>query len=651
MVIVEIDEASLGALGQWPWPRNYTAALIDAIAAHKPAAIGLDIILPEPDHASPEALAESRPDLPDPVRQALSKAASNDQMLAASLASAPVVLGAAGFPFRTHATREGLRLREVRVEGSQTPYRLKSYPYVLASLPEFQAVAKGQALLSSDPEKGVVRRATLLSSVNGAIVPGLALEMLRIAQGAPEIVVKTGKQGIEAVRIGSQRIPLQPNGKAWVHFDRPSDRMKISALSVLKGEVPAERISGKMVLVGVTGLGLLDLITTPLGDRRAGVEVHAQMIESIADQHFLLRPKWLRWLELGLFLTGGLLLIWLVPHVKPRVATFMASILYVLLFGSGFLLFRATGLLLDAASLFAGLNVVFGSLLSSVFLETDRQRRLAVQALQQQREAAARVAGELEAARRIQMGSLPDAATLFADEKRFEIDALLEPARQVGGDLYDFYRLDEQRLFFVIGDVSGKGLPASLFMAVTKALAKSAALRGQEGIGAIVATAGQELARENPEMLFVTLLAGILDADQGTLEFVNAGHDDPWLLSPSGGIKRIRSAGGPPLCVLDDFHYPVEHLQLAAGETLCLVTDGISEAMNAQQEFYGNERLARVLARAADDPQPGKVIAALREDVRAFVGAAEPSDDLTLLAVRWLGTQVRPISLPTGDAS
>ncbi len=647
VVIVEIDEAALGAIGQWPWPRHYLAALIDAIAALKPAAVGLDIIMPESDHASPQALAEARPDLPASVRQTLAASASNDAMLAASLAHAPTVLGAAGFPFRTYATREGLRSREIRTLGNDPLPWLSAYPFVLASLPEFQAAAQGQALLSSNPELGVVRRATLLSALNGAVVPGLSLELLRVAQGAPAMSVVTGKHGIEAVEIagpqdmhGAQRIPLESNGEAWVHFDAPAaaaSPRQISALSLLKGEVAAERIAGKIVLIGLTGLGLQDMITTPHGDRRAGVEVHAQLIESIADGHFLTRPWWMPWAELAALLICGGLLIWAVPRLQPRIATLLTVILWCVLFGAGLALFRSAGWLFDAANLFAAINIVFGSLLSSMFIEADRQRLAAEQALQQQREAAARVAGELEAARRIQLSSLPQAATLFAHETRFEIAALLEPARQVGGDLYDFYLLDEKRLFFVIADVSGKGLPASLFMAVTKALTKSAALRGNAGLDQVIATATLEMGRENSEMLFVTAIAGILDADSGRLEFVNAGHDAPWRITPDGGCEQLKSSGGPPLCVLDDFIYPVEQRQLAPGETLCLVTDGITEAMNAAGELYGTARLAACLAAQGQHAAPQALVSALRADVRAFVGNAEASDDLTLLALRWNG--------------
>lgn len=678
VVIVEIDEEALSALGQWPWPRNYFAALIDAIAALKPAAIGLDIIMPEADHASPQAVAESRTDLPEAVRKALAGAASNDHLLASSLAEAPIVLGAAGFSLNVSSTQDVLHTNAVQLRGDKTPLKLNSYPYVLSSLPEFQAVARGQALLSSNPENGILRRAAELSNINGTIVPGLALEMMRVAHEVPNISVDLGSHGVKTVNIGSLTIPMQGNGEAWVHYDSPSRQRYISAVRLLKNEIPAERIQGKMVLVGLTGLGLQDVITTPLGDLRPGVEVHAQLIESFEEGHFLTRPWWMHWAELFVLFGGGLLLIWLVPHdqfrknfrqsgpsqiarrnmaqtsvaghairerrkwdrsegIKPQFTVMVIIFLLVVFFGTGIVLFNRAGLLFDAVSPFLVLNIVFGSLLFSVFIEAGQQRKSAELALQNQRLKAAQLAGELDAARRIQLGTLPVAATSFPGETRFEIDAMLEPARQVGGDLYDFFMMDSRHLFFVIGDVSGKGLPASLFMVVTKALAKSAALRKNDGIGAIVNLANLEMARENPEMLFVTVVAGILDLDNGVLEMVNAGHDAPWCIGKTGNIESLNGDGGPPLCVLDDFDYPVQSRQLAEGDTLLLLTDGITEAMNANKELYGMERVTAVLARSLADRHPRARVAALREDVRQFVGETEASDDLTLLVIRWLG--------------
>lgn len=650
VAIVVIDEETLAALGQWPWPRNELAVLIDTIAAAKPAAIGLDLILPEADRTSPGAVAESRTDLPVEVRHILSATRSNDHQLANSLAQTASVLGAAGFKFKTSSTRDGLLSTPVDVHGDMP--QLNTYPYVLASLPEFQAAAKGQGLLSGEPENGIVRRAAMLSNLNNTITPGLTLEMLRIAHGVPHIQVNANQHGVNSVQIGAKQIPLQNNGEAWIHYSRFSEQRFISALSLLKGEISAEQIKGKMVLIGLTGLGLQDFISTPLGDLRHGVEIHAQLLESIEEGRFLTRPWWMPGLELGVLTAVGLLLIYLISDMRqisfgimadrrrqkrqhgiaPKSAALIALLLFIALFGSGLILFVKSGLLFDAASLFIALFCIFSGLLASVFIETGWQRNNAEKALQYQRLAAAQLAGELDAARRIQLGTLPVAALAFPGETRFEIAATLESARQVGGDLYDFFMIDEQRLFFIIGDVSGKGLPASLFMVVTKALAKSGALRGGKNTGDIITLANLEMARENPQMLFVTAIAGILHVESGALELVNAGHDAPWRIDRYHSISRINGNGGPPLCMLEDFDYPTQQLQLNAGDSLLLLTDGVTEAMNSDGEQYGAARVNDVLL--ASDPHPAKLITALRDDVRRFVGLTEASDDLTLLALR-----------------
>ena len=458
VVVVEIDDATLDALGQWPWPRNYFAALIDAIAALKPAAVGLDIIMPEPDHASPQAIAESRPDLPDSVRNILSGAASNDHLLAESFAGAPVVLGADGFPYHMSSTLYALQhVRVIKTQGNNPLPWLNSYPYVLASLPEFQVAARGQALLNGDPENGIVRRVGLLSGLNGKITPGFALEMLRVAHAVPNIVVVAGAHGIEAAQVGARRIPLQENGEAWVHYDKPSRLRYISALSVLKNEVPAELIRGKMVLVGLTGVGLQDVISTPLGDRRPGVEVHAQLIESFEDNHFLIRPWWLHWVELAMLIGGGSLLIWSVPNIllrsevrraakrttehqsserradssrerreqnrasgiKPKLAAVLFILLAAILFGSGIALFNWTGLLFDAASLFIALGIILGSLLLSVFVESDHQRKKTELVLQNQHIKAAKIAGELERLRRFFSPAVADQLLSVSSEELY----------------------------------------------------------------------------------------------------------------------------------------------------------------------------------------------------------------------------------------
>ena len=652
VTIVEIDEKSLRAVGQWPWPRNRLADLINAIATHQPAAIGLDMYLPEPDQTSPDRVAANLPSTQAALARKLSRLPSHEIRLAAALRAAPTVLGAAGFDFATFTTSSGLRTAPVAVRGEDPLPHLRHFSHVLASLPELQAAAHGQGLLSVAANEVIIRRIPLIMSVGEQIVPGLPLELLRVASGASAIEVVTDRTGVRQASVAELAIPTQSGGDLWLHFARRANApsRQVSAADVLAGTVTDDQLTGKLVLIGLTGLGLSDMRVTPLLEQVPGIELQAQLIESLLDGRFLLRPDGLKIFETVLLLSIGLLMIWLIPRrsgsvTETRVSRHVATTggvtaLSGLILASGFILFQTHGLLFDAAALPIAFFALLGSLVTSAALEAERNNALLAAERQQLREKDARISGELAAARRIQIGSLPDAQRLFGSERRFAIHPFIEPARDVGGDLYDFFMLDAHRLCFVIGDVSGKGVPASLFMAVTRALAKSFALRLDTHPARIVDIANAELSRDNPEFLFVTLLLGVLDVDTGQLEWVNAGHDAPWRLQAGRLLEQLTppaSAGGPPLCAIDDFHYGTQTLQLATGDSLCLITDGITEAMNAAGEVYGVDQLEAVLRAAPAGVNPAELTAAILADVRQHVGDHEPSDDLTLLVLRWNG--------------
>ncbi|HTL26913.1 MAG TPA: PP2C family protein-serine/threonine phosphatase, partial [Burkholderiales bacterium] len=194
-------------------------------------------------------------------------------------------------------------------------------------------------------------------------------------------------------------------------------------------------------------------------------------------------------------------------------------------------------------------------------------------------------------------------------------------------------------LFFVIGDVSGKGLPASLFMALSKSLLKSIALREPDDAGRILSRANTEIARENPESLFTTAYAGLLDLDTGRMTMASAGHEPPFRRRTGGALERVAAPGEPPLCIVENFQYTTAPHAMEPGEWLCFVTDGVTEAMNARGELYGAERLEKILAQQREEASPAAVLTDIRDDVRSFVGDTEQSDDLTMLCLRWLGPE------------
>ena len=174
-------------------------------------------------------------------------------------------------------------------------------------------------------------------------------------------------------------------------------------------------------------------------------------------------------------------------------------------------------------------------------------------------------------------------------------------------------------------------------MALSKSLLQSIALRGEADPGKILSRANAEISRDNPESLFITVCAGIVDADSGELRLANAGHEPAFLRTADGAIVRLEPSGEPPLCILDGFEYTTVRRQLKAGEWICAVTDGVTEAMNKDGELYGAERLIALLATQRAESAPAAILAALRDDVRKFVGDTEPSDDLTVLCLRWSG--------------
>lgn len=636
-IVVEIDEHSLAAYGQWPWPRTRLAEIIERITPNSPAAIGLDIFMPEPDRLSPRRIAQAVAGLDPEVVRRLEALPDNDARLAAAMRDQPVVLGFAALAADSLLPdNRPPPAPPIRVYGpSGGMAALTHFPGALRGLPEIESAAAGHGVMNVVLEAGVVRRMPLLAWVQDALMPAFAVELLRIAAAIPVLEAVAAESGMTALRIGDLELPTDSQGLVWPRYGMFDGRRYVSAYDLLEGRTDGAVFERKLVLVAMTGLGLMDWQPTPTGERVPGIEIHMQLLENIFDGSWLRRPDWAIWAENGGLLLVSLTLGLTVPWLSPSRAFAVFGALLAALGAGGMVAFQS-GLLLDAATPAASSALVFAILLGATLTESQRQRRELAQRLQAEREAALRMAGELDAARRVQLGMLPETPGVLAGDRRVDIKAFMESARVVGGDLYDFFLLDGRKLFVMIGDVSGKGLPAAMYMALVKALCKNAMLRGHESLDLAMTELEVELARENPEMLFVSLLALTLDLETGEMTYCNAGHEPPYTLLPGRPAQRLEYKGGPPLCVLEGYAYPLATYQLSPGETLCLITDGITEAGDSSGNLYGRGRLESLLnALAVTDPD--KVIELLKKDVAYFSAGAEPADDQTALVLRWNG--------------
>ncbi len=608
--VVVIDEASLAAYGQWPWPRTRIAELVTRISEARPASIAFDILFPESDRFSPASIAAEIPLLPTNVARALEALPSNDQRLAEAMKGRRVVMGVAGQPELDARFPNPPRSPPVVLSRAGIDSHLANHRGHISSIDVIDSAAAGRGLINSTFQNQSVRLAPMIEKVQGVHVPSLGVEALRVALGGRLRLEQEGNASLR-LRFADVTMPLQEDGTAWLRFSSIEGANMISASEVMVGK-ELERLQQKVVLIGVTGLGTLDFKSTPIGEDVPGVMVHAQVVENLFNGISLVRPGLAVRVEAVALILCGLVVG-----------------LMVLLVGAGLIAFRHFNLLFDFAWPAIGTLAVFGSVIVGTLSEAERQRR-------QLREQAARMTGEVDAARRIQMGLLPNPKETLGNDRRFKIAALLEPARTVGGDFYDCFMVDDEHLFFVVADVSGKGVPAALFMAAVKSHVKTSALRGGE-MGEVLTRAQEEIERENPEELFVTAFAGRLQLTTGELEFANAGHEPPFGRSPKGAPERFPPSGGPPLCVMDRYLFPSGRRRLSPGEWVCVVTDGATEAMNMAREFFGVERLRTSLSWMPEDVDPTELTRRLRDDVQRFAGAAEPADDITLLVLRWEG--------------
>ncbi len=240
---------------------------------------------------------------------------------------------------------------------------------------------------------------------------------------------------------------------------------------------------------------------------------------------------------------------------------------------------------------------------------------------------------ELEIARQVQLAILPKE---FPPDARVAVHGQMTPAREVGGDFYDYFMIDDHTLGFVVADVSGKGVPAALFMAISRTLLRSTALFERSPAGCI-RRLNDLLAVENDQMLFVTVLYGVLDLNTGRVTYVNAGHNLPYHVASSGEVATLPSTGGMAVAVLEGFVYVERTFSLAPGDTLFLYTDGVTEAFDVDQNPYGETRLETLLQSGANDWSVLELSERVLASVHIFERGAPQADDITCLTLRYFG--------------
>jgi len=273
--------------------------------------------------------------------------------------------------------------------------------------------------------------------------------------------------------------------------------------------------------------------------------------------------------------------------------------------------------------------------LHDAFSHLQEELKHYIEDLKETTAAKEKIESELRIARDIQLSMIPHTFPPYPDLPQIDLFAFLRSAREVGGDLYDFFVLDKTKFCFAVGDVSGKGVPASLFMAVTRTLLRTIADTTQSP-SEMLNTLNKSLAFNNKANMFVTFFLGILDLETGELKFANAGHNPPLLIKSNGEVELFEVAGGIPLGLFSSYEYPESTITLSAGDKIFGFTDGVNEAENAQEEQFEDERILEYITKFANK-NPRELVDAMSVELEDFVQGYVQSDDITMMAVAFNG--------------
>ena len=378
VAVADLDEKSLAAYGQWPWPRTLVAQLVLALNRAGAAAIGFDIVFAEGDRTSPEYASRFMVGLDDATFEKLQASPRNDAVLAEQIEAAPVVLGQSAATILEQQQETPAPGSSVNTIGNVAAY-LPRFPGLLRNLPEFESVARGIGVFSLLPERdGIVRRIPTAIAVGDAVFPALSIELLRVATGSASIDIRAGSPGgVNALRVPPLLIPTDPLGRVWVYFTPWNTSRTYSVRDILEGSVGADELRGRIVLIGTSATGLLDMRSTPLESVVPGVEVHAQALDMILANDYLRRPAWVRSLELLCTVFTGLLMILVVPTRGAFAALSMGAAVTGAIAAGSWLLFANRGILFDATWPLAAAVAVLGLLvLGSYFREQTEKRRI-----------------------------------------------------------------------------------------------------------------------------------------------------------------------------------------------------------------------------------------------------------------------------------
>ena len=625
VVIIDIDEKSLGKFGQFPWNRTVFAKILDQLNTSDPKAIGFDIFFTEKDKQSPEEIIKSYGLIPSDVAE-LQNLKSPDDLFAEKLKESKSIIAVLGSNVPSHTNYDRKAKARFLSKGGDPFEFTYSYPFSIGSLEVLENNVKGLGSISFlDQLDGIIRSLPLIVQLNKKLYPTIGLEMVRVGEKQKNIYVELNEVGINRISARPHKIESDPNGIIWIKYKKSQKKQYISASDVYEGNFDKSFFQNKYVLIGASAQGLFDLVKTPLGITIPGVEVHANVIENILDKSYLVRNPNTYIFELLFSIIVALVTFILSQKIKPRysLSIFFGNILAIIIIG--FSIYKFKSQLVDISY---PLFIVTVTFLTGLYFRFIEENKLALENLQKE----AKLLKERELAAGVQK-------SLFPDISKFEnfIFARNVPARDVSGDYFDVVRSTPEEYFFTLADVSGKGIKAGMYMAKASSIFRTLT-NLKYPIEKVVFGVNNELVEAKFKGMFVTAVFGKLNIKTGEMVFINAGHESILTFDQNKNYEYIKSEM-PPIGIVKYFSESMVKSNTInmKDKTFVVYTDGVTEGYLQNGEELGSEGVQNIINNISE-VTPKAIVESIEKKLNW--GAEKLRDDITCMAINIKNTEL-----------
>ncbi len=625
VIIIDIDEKSLGKFGQFPWSRSVFAKIIENVHASNPKAIGFDVFFSEKDKQSPEEIIKAYNLIPTDISD-LQNLKGHDEIFREQLEKSKSVIAVLGSSVPSHSTHDRSPKARFLSKGGDPKNFTYAYPYSIGSLEKLEKSAKGLGSISFlDQTDGIIRSLPLVVRLQNKLYPTMGLEMVRIGSNQKNLYLEMNEIGIDRISSRPHKIHSDPNGIIWIRYKNSLKSQYISASSVFDGKFDEARFKDKYVLIGASAQGLFDLVKNPLGVTIPGVEVHANVIENILDQSYLIRNPNTYIFELLFSILVAFITFFLSQKMKPKysLSIFFGSVVTVVIIGFSVFLLRSE--LIDISYPIFMLTLTF---LTGLYFRFVEENKIALSNLQKE----AKLLKERELAAGVQK-------SLFPDISKFEnfIYAKNVPARDVSGDYFDVVRSTPEEYFFTLADVSGKGVKAGMYMAKASSIFRTLT-NLKFPIEKVVFGVNNELVEAKFKGMFVTAVFGKLNIKTGELIFINAGHESILTFDQDKNYEYIKSEM-PPIGIVKYF---TESMIKSSSinikdKTFIVYTDGVTEGYLKDGKELGAEGVQKIINNISEIT-PKTIVESIEKELNW--GAEKLRDDITCMAINIKNTEL-----------